>query len=180
MAMNFDLTEVNRVFNLRILEYEDVDGDIIFAYPLQSCPNSVRPHRSFKDSIPSIRTCMSCNHPPQFCKDRWWSYIINAIDIDYDPKKVQWFYVPSEVFVEIAGIMLKDWGKHAMEPTAGQVFTLTPEILPYSRFEHRITLRDEIYPVGENILHQVINPTTVLGPPGTFISCESESIRPTL
>ncbi len=112
---------------LRILEYRDAEGDVIFA-------KRIALHLRFNHYFGFCRRetfekdCLFCDINRK-CKRTSFSklifkYVVNAIEVDSFPSKVYRLMIPTIVFDQLCDYVLDDGGEDLMGPDTGRIFAV--------------------------------------------------------
>jgi len=157
---------------LRILEFEDEDGDTIFSRLLvdhAKVPDfksiGVCKHGTFGEA------CVHCRINEMASlggRDRVYSsrskYLIKAIAIDSDAKRVVTFSVPTSVWKAITEYVLSEDWADVLEAETGHCFEIEATGDKLER-EYHVTVMRKAYPVAESIAESVVDPLTELKNP---------------
>lgn len=151
---------------LRVLEYQDKDGDTVFAQPLVE-------HRRQGQGGKSLGICREelFGKPCVFCRvnqiesDAGRSapfisrtrYVVNAVDIENEPTNLRMWVLPVTVFNSIAEYALDDEWKDVLEAKTGFAFALKRSGAGLDT-EYTTKPTRKAYPVNKNILSQVKDP----------------------
>ena len=169
----------NATTNLRIFEYEDEDGATVFAQPLVE-------HRRQGEGGKGLGVCRQevFGKPCAYCAANVLAtekgagyvfisrtrYVVNAVDMDNEPKNVRLWVLPTSVFSDIAEYALDEEWSDILEPKKGYGLAIkkTGQGLDtaYSMKIHR-----KSYPVGKDVTDQIVNPLEGLRDPGLEAQC---------
>ena len=177
----FRYLKKNSTTTLRVLEYKDNDGDTVFA-TLQTEHRKISGDAQKAEGICRRATfgqpCAYCRintmaddsgkTKPYNSRSR---YVINAIDVNDDPKRVKLFVIPASVFDQMAELALSDeWGD-IFEAEKGVPINVKREgsglDTEYTSLPGRKPLT-----VSKEIMKQVVNPLTEIRDVGCEGQCE--------
>ena len=177
----FRYLKKNSTTTLRVLEYKDNDGDTVFA-ALQTEHRKIGGDAQKAEGICRQATfgqpCAYCRinqmaddsgkNKPYNSRSR---YVINAIDVNDDAKRVKLFVVPASVFDQMAEYALSDeWGD-IFEADKGVPISVKREgsglDTEYSSIPGRKPLA-----ISKEIMKQVVNPLTEIRDIGCEGQCE--------
>ena len=177
----FRYLKKNSTTVLRVLEYKDGDGDTVFA-ALQTEHRKISGDAQKAEGICRRATfgqpCAYCRinqmaddsgkNKPYNSRSR---YVINAIDVNDDAKRVKLFVIPASVFDQMAEYALSDeWGD-IFEADKGVPISVKREgsglDTEYSSIPGRKPLA-----ISKEIMKQVVNPLTEIRDVGCEGQCE--------
>lgn len=165
--------------NLRVLEYKDKDGSMMFAQQQVE-------HRRGGQGGKGIGICRTetFGEPCAFCRANQIArdsgqdapftsrtrYVINAINIDDDPNTVRLWVIPTTVFNDLAEYVLDEEWADVLEPKKGYAFGIKRE---GSGLDTTYTVKPQrkVYPVGKAVLDQVVDPLDEIRDPGLEAPC---------
>lgn len=169
----------NATTNLRILEYTDADGDAVFAQQLVE-------HRKREQGGKGLGTCRMevFGEPCAFCKVNEMArdkgkdapfvsrtrYVINAVDIDNEPGNVRLWVIPTTVRNDVADYVVDDEWADVLEAKAGLAFGIKREGEKLDT-EYTTKPQRKPFPVGKDILNQVVDPMGEIRDPGLQAQC---------
>ena len=155
------------IMNLRILEYEGVNGHAIFGQlmTVHRCVETGRRVGICRRAIFGL--------PCAFCKANQRArsasraalfiaqpyFVVNAIDIDVSSTLVGLFVIPMSVFKRIAEYALTDKWKHVLEAEYGHAFAIGRKGEGLAT-RYSVKMHHKAYPVGKDIAEGVVNPIT--------------------
>jgi len=177
----------NATTNLRIFEYEDEDGAVVFAQRLVE-------HRRQGEGGKGLGICRQevFGKPCAYCAANALAvekgagfvftsrtrYVVNAVDMDNEPKNVRLWVIPTTVFSDIADYALDEEWSDILEPKKGYGFAIkrTGQGLDtaYSTKVHR-----KSHPVGKDVIKQIANPLEGLRDPGLEAQCAELGVQAT-
>lgn len=178
-AGRFRYLKKNAVTNLRILEYDNAQGNRVFAQLLVE-------HRRAGQGGKSIGICRReiFDLPCAFCRTNEMArdkgidapfisrsrYIMNALDIDNDPKTVRMYVVPTTVFSDVADFTLDEEWADVLEAKKGCAFGIGRK---GERLDTEYTTKPQrkSYPIGKSIVEQVVDPLNEIRDPGVAAQC---------
>ncbi len=166
--------------HLKILEYEDSDGDMVFAQRVvEHFPIAGQGKGAICRAEVFGKPCAYCQinrvaseagQPPVYrFRNR---YMVNAIDIDNNSKKVQLWSFPVTVFEEIATAVVSEEWEDILEAKKGHGFTITREGEGLETTYATNPMRKP-YPVKGKLLKQVVDPMEEIIDPGLDSQCEA-------
>jgi len=162
----FRYLKKNATTMLRILEYPDKDGDLVFAQPLVEHRRQGAGGKSLGICRQEIfgKPCAYCRvnqverdagrDAPFISRTR---YVVNAIDIENEPDNLRMWVLPVTVFNSVAEYAVDDDWRDVLEPKTGFAFAVkrSGEQLD-TEYVTKTTRKP--YPVKKTIAAQVKNP----------------------
>lgn len=162
----FRYLKKNATTLLRILEFEDADGDVMFAQPLVE-------HRRRGAGGKSLGICRGeiFGEPCAYCRTNQKSrdageeapfisrtrYIVNGIDVENEANTMRLWVIPTTVFSAIAEYALDDEWKDILEPKAGLSLSIKRSGSGLdTEYITKPTRRP--YPVNKGLMKMVQNP----------------------
>ena len=160
--------ERNSETKLRILEYKDTNGSVIFAKRIAlhlRCNHYLDLCRRETFS----KDCLFCD-VNQNCKkapftELIFKYAVNAIEVDLFPSRVFSLMIPSIVFDHLCDYVLEDKHEDIMAPDTGRIFIVSSRGKGIQT-RYSVKLTEKVFPVGDDILSQVTEPTSEIWDPG--------------
>lgn len=174
----FRYLKKNATTNLRIFEYKDGEGSMVFA-------QSMTEHRRQNQGGRGLGVCRQevFGKPCAYCAANNLAaeqgqrpfisrtrYIVNAVDIDNEPGTVKLWVIPTSVFSDIADYACDDEWADILEPKKGFPFAVerSGQGLETS---YTVKVRRKPYPVGKEIISQVVDPLGEIRDPGLAAQC---------
>jgi hypothetical protein len=129
----FRYLKKNATTMLRIVEYQDKDGDLMFAQPLVEHRRQGQGGKSLGICRAEIfgKTCGYCRanqkerdagrDAPFISRTR---YVVNGADIENEPDNLRLWVIPTKVFNAVAEYALDDDWKDVLEPKTGFAFAI--------------------------------------------------------
>ena len=162
----FRYLKKNATTLLRILEFEDADGDVMFAQPLVE-------HRRRGAGGKSLGICRSeiFGEPCAFCRANQKArdtgeeasfisrtrYIVNGIDIENEANTMRLWVIPTTVFSAVAEYALDDEWKDILEPKTGLALSIKRSGSGLDT-EYITKPTRKAYPVNKGLMKMVQNP----------------------
>ena len=153
---------------LRILEYRDAEGHVVFA-------KKAALHLRFDHYLSFCRretfgkNCLFCNVDRKNKRTPFskliFKFVVNAIEVDWLPSKVSRLMIPTIVFDRLCDYMLDDKYEDIMAPDTGRLFIVSSQRREL-KTRYSVWLTNKVYPVGNDILNQIIDPTSAIPDPG--------------
>ena len=175
----FRYLKKNATTSLRILEYEDDSGSSMFAQ-IQS------EHRKAGSSGKSIGVCRNelFGEPCAYCKVNALAsdkgkerpfitrsrYVVNAVDVNDSKPQVRLWVLPTSVFDDLAHYALSDDWSDIFEPRKGVVVDIKREGTGLET-EYSVVLRRKSYPIGKDLVEQIVDPISEIKDPGLESQC---------
>jgi len=175
----FRYLKKNTTTSLRIFEYPDAEGSIVFAQALTE-------HRRANQAGKGLGICRTemFGKPCALCKINQMAddagkgkpfisktrYIINALDVNNEPNIVRLWIVPTSVFDQLADFGLSDEWQDIFEPKTGTFVNIKREGEGLETNYSSVPSRKP-YPVGKEILAQIVDPMTEVRDPGLENQC---------
>jgi hypothetical protein len=164
---------------LRVVEFEDEDGNTIFARPMTE-------HRVKDSSGKSEGICRqeTFGLPCAYCKvneiaiangkgriyDSRTRYVMNAVDIDNDPKTSRLWVMPTTIFNDIVGYGTDEEWADVCEAKNGYPFKITRSGSGLdTTYETKVAKKS--YPLDKTVVAQVLDPLGEIFDPGITKQC---------
>ena len=170
----------NSETKIRIFEYADAEGDIVLGTHLAL---HFRPghYLGFCRMETFEKKCLFCEATntgkSSLCSEVIYRHAVNALDVDPFRPVVYRLMVPLSVFFGLANYSLDYKYSDAFELTTGRVFVVSSRGRGIGT-KYTIKVTDQVYPAGDEILRQVIDPTLEMTDRGLdyqrMILCELE------
>ncbi|MCK5606681.1 hypothetical protein KAR91_32565 [Candidatus Pacearchaeota archaeon] len=173
----FRYLKKNTTTSLRVMEYKDKDGSIVFAQELVEH----RPEGGGGGKAIGICRRETFGKPCAFCRANALSesgilfksstrYVMNALDINNEPEKVSLWVLPTTVFGDIADYALDDEWADLLEAKNGHGISIEKK---GAGMDTRYTTRimRNAFPVGKSVISQVVDPLDSIRDPGLESQC---------
>lgn len=174
------------VTNLRVLEFPDENGRVIFAraYARFQYPGGKKSmmDRQRTYGLPCAATQVQDmadegKMESPFDKRRT-SFLVKAIDTDAKGSKIETWEIPMTVWEAIAEHALSDEWKDVLEPEAGHVFSISKSGSGLDT-EYKVVVGRQPWPVSAKLLEGLTDPLYDLADPGIEGQCAELGVEPT-
>jgi hypothetical protein len=154
----------NSNVKIRMFEYKDADGDIIFAKSIALHFGSGH-YLGFCRRETFGKNCLFCEansiRKKNLSSKLIFRYVVNAIDIKFFSIGVYRLMLPESVFSRLCDYVFDERYLDVLDPAKGRIFIVSFWGKGIDT-RYSIDITKKVYPIGDDILSQVTDPTLVI------------------